>query len=122
MALTDRQQFKLAMIQHFLDKGLTDPEKMTKAAEVMVKQADGDSTFGSLVNAGKGLTQTALRFGIPLALATPPLAGAAAGYGLGRLSNNSTLDPQTINREQLIEEYKRQAERLARNDKDENQN
>lgn len=69
---------------------------------------------GKTLDAGKGIGQTAMGYGLPLALAAPPILGGLGGYGLARATDVSDTDVSQIKDQEVIDEYRRQTERLRR--------
>jgi hypothetical protein len=97
---------------------MTPPEILTtvkQAQDLMQKRASllGSLTDSALGAAG-GIGKTMLSYGIPAAVLAPPLLGGIAGAGLAKLTDIDDTDVNEIKSRELVDEYKRQAERLKR--------
>lgn len=125
-----RHRFKLAAINALIDAGITTPEAMTEA---LTKQANGGGIgVGGLgmiegikglaelgVGAGEHLVNGAAsvigNVGLPTLLAGPAVLGAGAGYLAGKGRNSAdVVDPETVNQQDLIDEYHRGTDKLKR--------
>jgi hypothetical protein len=89
-------------------KGLISPE----AASTVAGAAAGNVINQPVGGALAGLLGT--NWALPLALAAPPLVGYAAGNLAARASNVDEFDPEEAKRQELIDEYTTQADRVRR--------
>jgi len=120
--MDDRQAFKFGFMLKCIDNGLTTPGEMLTAVkqaeaalDAPVKQAEGPmSMLGSAWNGATGLANTALSWGIPLALAAPPLLGAGIGHLAAKAQDISDQDVDEAKNNELIEAYGREAARSRR--------
>ncbi len=115
--LSARDRFKLGFLRRCVEEGLDRDQIAAR-----VKQADGLGDIygeakglgGHMINLGTGLAKGVLEYGMPLAIAAPPVLGGLAGYGLARATDIDDTDVADIRDQELIEEYRRQAEQLQR--------
>ena len=68
--------------------------------------------LSDLAATGKGLASSAAGFGVPLALAAPPIAGAALGGMFGKMTDIDDVDVDRAKNDELIAELRRQTSRL----------
>lgn len=77
----------------------------------------GSSALGGLASAGgtalDALLSTA-KYGIPLAMAAPPLAGLAAGYAGSKMTDVSDLDVDEMKKKEQLHELRHQTDFLNR--------
>lgn len=104
------QAFKLGFLSRCVEEGLT-VEQTRALVKVGVEKV---ALVKEIVSGLSNLGQTALGMGVPIALAAPPILGGVAGYAAGKLSDVDDTDAAEIKKQELISEYKRQAERLRR--------
>ena len=108
--LTQREAFKVGFVHRCIEEGLAGPQIEQLAKQALDKLALPivapilEHTLTALKGAGK--------WGIPLGLALPPLAGAGAGYAAGRYLDPSTRGAEEVKSEELSDEYRRQAKKL----------
>lgn len=115
--LTAQQAFKVGFLARCVHDGLGPAEILTSvkaAADAFEKHAFLGSIVDKGLDAAKGVAGTGLSYGIPLALAAPPVIGGAIGYGLAKATDLDDTDVGQIKDRELMEEYLRQAERLRR--------
>ena len=117
--MTEREQFKFDFMAACIDRGLTTPQAMLPLAKAaMEKQALGLSTLWNAVTgtagAAKDVASTGLSWGLPLALAAPPIAGYVGGNLAARATDIDDFDVDEAKQQELINEYHRQAERAKR--------
>jgi hypothetical protein len=117
--MTPREGFKYGFLLRCAEEGLTADEAEARAARGLEKQAGGFdplSIASDVAKAGWGLGKwtagKALTWGVPLGLGAAALGGGGLGYGLAKLQEGD-VDPEEIQREELISAYKTQAD-LAR--------
>jgi hypothetical protein len=143
--MSDRHEFTISMLQLFAKMGLDTSEsrqavrllreQVKTAAEDFRKDADLGTTmaagagaaklgrgvvdFGrSLVDLGAtGLNHlgTAGKWGLGLGLGIPAVAGVAGGVGLAKATDIDDDDIEAAKIQELVNEYREQAERLRRN-------
>lgn len=115
--LSPREAFQIGFLARCAELGLTaaETEKVASAAQdLLVKQG---LSLESLWNPAKSLVGSGLQAGVLGAALAPPALGAAAGYGLGRLTDVDDEDVDSVKQQELIDEYMRQAERLRHRDR-----
>lgn len=120
-----RAAFKFGFISRCIEAGITDPADMLQH----VKQASGAGGAGigtmlgldalgesakALAGAGKDVVETGLNWGMPLALAGPPIAGYIGGNLLGKATQVDDFNADDAKRQEIIDEYHRQADKLRR--------
>ena len=107
--MTPREGFKYGFLLRCAEEGLTAKEAEARAARGLEKQAvDGWDTVKNVVMGAPGFITSAGGWG---ALGLAGLGGLG-GYGLAKLQE-SDIDPEDVQREELINAYNTQAE-LAR--------
>ena len=108
--LDERQQFKAAFIARCIENGVTEPDDILE----VVKEAREKVAFGfgtaALVNAAKGLGA----LGLGTLAVAPPAIGFLAGNTLGSAGDLNDIDAEEVKRKELIEELRKQTERLRR--------
>jgi hypothetical protein len=117
MSLSPKEMFKVAFLARCVHDGLS-PEQMLSrvklATDMLEKRAFIGGLLGSAAGAVGGAAKGIAGYGIPLALAAPPILGGLAGYGLAKATDVDDTDVDAIKNQELVEEYRRQAERLKR--------
>lgn len=103
--LTARQAFKVGFLRKCAELGMSDEE-----TEATIKSAI--LGLDAVINAVGTAGSKALQIGTPLALAAPPLAGAALGYGLSRATDVDDTDVAELRQRELVDEYRRLTARL----------
>lgn len=117
MPLTPRDSFKAGFLERCARDGLT-PEQMLAAVGTAAAALEKTAVLGALL--GKGLDlgahagKTMLGYGLPAALIAPPVLGGLAGYGLAKATDVDDTDVDEIKNRELVEEYRRQADRMKR--------
>ena len=120
--LSPREQFKFAFLEKCAEQGLSVDEMLDKAAELLERTKQADSTWEEyLGNALKGVGLgtagyvSAKNPWIPaLAIGGPLVAGAFAGRQLAKMQEPSEYDIDEIKRQETLDEYRKQTERLQR--------
>jgi hypothetical protein len=116
--LNNRDAFKIGFLSRCVEEGLTLSETHGRVKEAMDKLASlldiPGKVAGGVLDAGKSLASTALGYGIPLALAGPPILGGLAGYGAAKLGDVDDTDVKEVKKRELIDELQQQTERLQR--------
>jgi hypothetical protein len=114
--MTPREGFKYGFLLRCAEEGLTAQEAEERAARGLEKHAgtikDVVDVGTGLVSLGSGLTSKALSYGIPLGIGAAALGGGLGGYGLAKM-HEGDVDPEEIQRQELISAYHAQAD-LAR--------
>ena len=115
MPLTTKEAFKVAFLARCVEDRLT-PDEMLERVKSASAAFEKDAILGTLVDKGLGALQgtaSALgHYGIPLAIAAPPVLGGMAGYGLAKMTDIDDTDVSEIQNRELVDEYRRQAEGL----------
>lgn len=114
MPLSARDQFKTAYISRCIEDGLTADQMLTRVKEAREKLAIVSELLGKAMDVGHGVAGAVASYGIPLALAAPPILGGMAGYGLARATDINDTDIAEIKNREIIDELNRQSERLKR--------
>lgn len=117
MPLSDKDAFKVGFLQRCVQDGLTPDQMLLRvktAGELLEKRAFLGGLLGGAAGAVGSAGKTMAGYGIPLALAAPPILGGLAGYGLAKATDVDDTDADAIKNQELVEEYRRQAERLQR--------
>jgi hypothetical protein len=118
MALSAREAFKVGFLARCVEDGLG-PEgiagRVKLALDLMEKQGKFlTDLVGHGVDLAKGVGSGMMSYGLPVALAAPPILGGAAGYGLAKATDIDDTDVADIKNREVIEEYRRQADKLRR--------
>jgi len=118
MALDARQAFKAAFISRCIEEGHTTPEQILGQVKQAQEKQGGVYDVGKDIWSGaKGVAGTASKFLIPLALAGPPILGGTAGYMAGRAGDIDDTDVAEAKNREILEELRRQTERLRQRQK-----
>ena len=118
--MTPREGFKYGFLLRCAEEGLTVKQAEARAAHGLEKRADFLGTLGSGLASGISNAITGTAANIPgwamgaggLGLAGAAVGGGSLGYGLAKMQEGD-IDPQEVQREELIAAYRAQAE-LAR--------
>lgn len=111
-----RQTFKAEFIARCIAGGVTDPAAMAKVARdaaAGLRKASADPLAVS-ADAAKGVAGKVFNWGGALALAAPPILGAVAGHSLGRVVGDEDYDVEEARKQEVIDTYAREADRLRR--------
>ena len=122
--LSPREQFKVAFLEKCAEQGLTADEMLEKVkkAQDIVKQGSLGQILASAgkgvglgaLSAATGLTQALGNYAIPLALAAPVAAGGLAGHQLATAQEPTDEDVKDVQHAELVDMYRKQTERLRR--------
>jgi hypothetical protein len=128
--MDDRQAFKFGFMKRCIEAGLTTPVEMLKQAQdvlATVEKQGGESGLLSYLGlsaageAAKGglealghVGSTALGWGVPLALATPPILGGVAGTLAAKAQDIDETDVDEAKNREVLDTYHREADRLRR--------
>jgi hypothetical protein len=117
--MTPREAFKYAFLLRCAEEGLTVEQAQERAALGLEKRGfigDLMSGIGSglvgAVTGAPGALLTTAKYTVPLGLGAMALGGAGLGYGAAKLQEGD-IDPEEVQREELISAYRTQAD-LAR--------
>ncbi len=117
MPLTPQEAFKVGFLAKCAEDGLTPDQMLARvkqAHDLFEKRAFIGDMLGSAAGAAGGLAKGLAGYGVPLALAAPPILGALGGYGLAKATDVDDTDVDAIKNRELVEEMRRQAEKLRR--------
>lgn len=131
--LSERQMFKVAFISQCIEHGKTTPGEIMELAESLASkiESEGDSreafksheksgfditkSFKNIADSIKALSDVATGVVIPIGAAAPVIAGAVGGTMLGRMNDYDPSEIESIKNQELVNEYRRQAEILIKN-------
>ena len=102
--LTSEQAFKAAFIARCADAGMG-PAAMAAAADRLSDAYEKSASLTDLLTRLGGLGAAGL-------VVAPPALGAGAGYGLAKLTDTDDTDVADVKRQEMVDEYLRQAARL----------
>lgn len=113
--------FKAGFLSRCVENNLGASEMLEriKEAEAMLDKVanpldwPGDIVGGAW-NLAKSVGEKALTYGVPTAILAPPILGGLAGAGLAKATDISDTDVDDIKDKEVIDEYRRQADRLRR--------
>lgn len=114
--LSASEAFKVGCLQRWAQEGLS-PEDMLKRASdaiVLVKSALIGELAGKAIDVGQNAVNMAVGYGLPLAIAAPPIAGGIAGYGLARATDIDDTDINEIKDREVVDSLKHNTNRLNR--------
>jgi hypothetical protein len=117
MSLTPREAFKVGFLSRCVEDGLTleqAHQRVKEAQEKIALSIPGADIPGKLIDAAGSIAKPALGWGIPLALAAPPVVGGLAGYAASKATDIDDTDVDEVKRRELINEYKKQTKKLLR--------
>jgi len=115
--LDDRQKFKVGFISRCIEDGCTTPAEICQRAkqaaddfEAAPPHTEKAAFLSPMWDAVKSLGT----LGATAALAAPPVLGGVAGYGMARAGDIDEDDVEEAKKNELIEEYRRQAAKAIR--------
>lgn len=111
MPLDAQQAFKVGFLTRCVQDGLN-PEQMLERVKQAQDMLEKRAFLGSLLNLGGSVGKGLASYGIPAALAAPPILGGLGGYALAKATDVDDTDVEEIKNRELVAEYQRQAERL----------
>jgi hypothetical protein len=113
--MTTEEAFRLGYLERCLADGLT-PEQIAGSIKVAVDLLEKRAVLGAMFNAAgnvaSSLGSKAVGLGVPLALAAPPVVGGLLGYAAAKGTDWDDTDVQEVKNQELVEEYRRQVERM----------
>lgn len=109
-----RDAFKLGFLARCAHEGLSESQTQARLKTAFEKTAILGTLIGKGADAATSITGQLLRFGLPLALLGPPIAGGLAGYGLAKATDVDDTDIADIKDKEVLDEYRRQTETLQR--------
>ncbi len=118
--LSEREHFKVGFISRCIEEGFTTPEQIGGQVKLAMAQLEGTEKQGQipilsdLIRGAGNIGSSMLSFGIPLALAAPPILGATAGYAAARATDIDDTDVEEQKRQELIDELKQQSAKVRR--------
>jgi len=117
--LTPKEAFKVGFLSRCVEDGLSLEQthaRVKQAMDMLQKRAGVTDTLlsvpGKALDLAKPVMGAGLNWGIPLALAAPPIVGGIAGYSLGKMGDVDDTDVDEIKKRELIEAYKRYADAM----------
>jgi len=122
--LTDLETFKAGFLTRCVEEGISTDEALSRVKsasaqlDAMEKQAEipGYGVLKDILKGVAGLAtpvvQKATDIGSSAALFGPPILGGLAGYGVSKMTDVDEEDVDDIKKQELIDEYRRQAEKL----------
>ncbi len=113
--LAPHEAFKVGFLARCVHDGLTPDQMLDRvkfASDLLEKRAFLGTLLGKGIDLAKGVGGAAMSYGLPLALAAPPILGGAAGYGLAKATDIDDTDVEEIKNRELVEELKRQTGNL----------
>lgn len=121
MPLSAQDAFKVGFLARCVEAGLDADQTLAavkRAGDLFEKQAFlGNlisTTAGKVMDVGKGALGATAAYGLPLAVAAPPILGGLTGYGLARATDVDDTDVAAIKDQEVVDELRRQAARLRR--------
>lgn len=122
--LSELESFKAGFLTRCVEEGLSTDEALSRVKsasdrlDAMEKQAI-NPVYGVAKDVGgfaSGLVSPLVKkitdLGLGAAILGPPAIGGLAGYGVSRLKDVDEEDVDDIKKQELIDEYRRQAEKL----------
>lgn len=113
MPLTPQESFKVGFLARCAHEGLT-PDQMLDRVKRAGDMLEKRSLFDSLVHGAGGVAKGLAGYGIPMALAAPPILGGLGGYALAKATDVDDTDVDAIKNQELVDEYQRQSQRIKR--------
>jgi len=117
--LSELESFKAGFLTRCVEEDTSTEEALSRIKtasdqlDALEKQAGIIDSLSKLVG---GVVSPAvekiINYGSAAAIFGPPILGGAAGYGVSRLTDVDEEDVDDIKKQELIDEYKRQADKL----------
>lgn len=114
MSLTPREAFKVGFLARCVEDGLSPSQIGERVKQASEKLAFLSELAGKAMDVGAGAVGGLYNYGLPMALAAPPILGGMAGYGLARATDIDDTDVADIKDQEVLDEYRRQTQRLGR--------
>jgi hypothetical protein len=105
--LNQRQMFKAGFLARCIEDGYTTPDQIRERVKEAREKLAID-LWGPIKDVGSAVTG----WGIPLALAAPPLAGAGLGYAAAKATDIEDNDVEEERRQELINALRAHTQRL----------
>lgn len=122
MPLTATEAFKVGCLQFCASRGLSTEETLEEVRDALdfAKSAAFtdfftrplESVTNKAMDAIGSVGSTAMNAGLATALLGPPAVGIGAGLAAAKLTDVDADDPDTLKKQELIDEYRRQAATL----------
>lgn len=122
--LSGLESFKAGFLTRCVEEGISTDEALSRVKtasaqlDAVEKQADlpGYGILKDLLRGAAGLAKPVLQKGLDLgtsaAIFGPAALGGVAGYGMSKLTDVDEEDVDDVKKQELIDEYRRQADRL----------
>lgn len=113
MPLTAQEAFKVGFLARCVRDGQTPDQilaRVKQAAALLEKRA----FLGGLLDAAGGAAKSVAGYGLPLALAAPPVLGGLGGYALAKATDVDDTDVDDVKNREIVDELRRQTEALRR--------
>lgn len=116
--LSAKDAFKTGFLARCVENGMT-PEQMlasVKRANDMLEKTGGiiGDVVGHGLDIGKGVAGSIASYGIPTAIAAPPIIGGLGGFALSKATDIDDTDVAEIKDREVKNEYMRQTAKLLR--------
>jgi len=112
--LTAREAFKVGFISRCVEKGIPIEEIPGVVKQAMEKVAGVGDLIRGVTDIAKPVVSTAMGYGVPLALAAPPVLGGLAGYTAAQVSDIDDTDVEEIKKKEIIDELRKRRSQLLR--------
>lgn len=105
--MTSKEAFKIGYLSRCVEDGLSNDEILGSVKTASDKLAGLTDAVGKLITTVGGI-------GVPLALAVPPGLGILGGYGLAKATDVDERDVKDLQRQEVLDTYRRESERARR--------
>lgn len=113
--LSPKDSFRVGFLARCADAGMTPEQTLSAVESAREKVAGVISTIaGKTMDAAKGVAGGLAGWGIPLAIAAPPMLGVLGGMGLAKATDIDDTDVEDVKSQEVTEELDRQADALRR--------
>ena len=114
MALAANEAYKVGFLARCVEADMSPDQMLSLVKQAQEKVAFLSGLLDRAADVAKGVGSAGVGYGIPLALAAPPVLGGLAGYGLERATDIDDTDIEDIKDKEVLEEYQRQTAKLLR--------
>ena len=114
MALAANEAYKVGFLARCVEADMSPDQMLSLVKQAQEKVAFLSGLLDRATDVAKGVGSAGVGYGIPLALAAPPVLGGLAGYGLERATDIDDTDIEDIKDKEVLEEYQRQTAKLLR--------